>query len=129
MTFTTNNPVGPNVPSQPQFLYGQRRIPTTLDIWPAGTQWQYIGVTPSVIYETTGAGVWNIGANAYATTLTPGIVQLSTSIIGDATSLTLVPTVKEIKDYVDAVAIAGAPDASTGTRRKSHRAQRQNGPL
>jgi len=42
----------------PQFLFNPLRAPTTNDIYPAGTQWLDNSVTPKVIYETTGAGVW-----------------------------------------------------------------------
>lgn len=101
--------------AHPEFLIFNRK-PTIQDIYTPGTRIQDISVSPYVIYETTGAGVWISGGNAYATTTMPGIVTLSSSILGDATSLTLVPTVKEMKDYVDSVAIAGAPDASTGTK-------------
>jgi len=42
----------------PQFLFDPRRPPTTTDIFPAGTRWLDNSVSPKVIYETTGAGVW-----------------------------------------------------------------------
>lgn len=91
------------------------RAPTVQDnSFPIGTQWADESTLPAVIYTYVGgSGGWETGGNAYATTTTPGIVTLSTSIAGDAASLTLVPTVKEIKDYVDAIAIAGAPISTT----------------
>ncbi len=117
MPFNSNDPLGYlgiNEAEQPVFLQFQRP-PTTNDKYPAGSQIQDLSDVSKTIYETTGAGVWLSGSNAYATTTAAGIVQLSSSIAGDATSLTLVPTVKEIKDYVDSVAVAGAPVATTVT--------------
>ena len=98
-----------NTSSRPIFI-SANRAPTTNDQYPPGTQWQDLSSAAKTIYATTGfAGVWNAGSNAYATTSAAGIVQLSSTILGDAASLTLVPTVKEIKDYVDGIAISGAP--------------------
>src|SRR5574338_970598 len=111
----SSNPLGYtgiNFSQNPPLIQASR-APTSNDMYPIGTQWANQAVNPPVIYETTGNGVWNVGANAYATTTSAGIVQLSSSIAGDASSTTLVPTVKEIKDYVDGVAIAGAPGATT----------------
>lgn len=58
MTFFTNNPVGPNDPTQPQFI-NANRAPTTNDIYIPGTEWQDNSVSPKVIYQTTGAGLWS----------------------------------------------------------------------
>lgn len=84
-----------------------QRDPTSQDLYNPGTR--IFNSKTGVIWETIGGGTWEQGGEPYATTSAPGIVQLSSSIAGDATSTTLVPSVKEIKDYVDATAIAGAP--------------------
>jgi len=34
------------------------RVPTTLDVYPANTTWEYIGTTPPTLYVTSGAGNW-----------------------------------------------------------------------
>lgn len=86
-----------------------QRAPTSQDIYPIGTRWADQSVSPFVIYTTIGNGTWDVGGNAYATTSDPGIVQLSADIATDYPSSTLVPTVTATKDYVDGVAIAGAP--------------------
>lgn len=99
--------------AHPQLITAQR-APTNQDIYPLGTEWIDASSLPGIIYTYVGGSTaWETGGNAYATTTTPGIVTLSSSIAGDASSTTLVPTVKEIKDYVDGVAIAGAPVATT----------------
>ncbi len=44
----------------PQFIGYALRAPTTQDIYPAGTRWQDNSVSPAVIYQTTGAGLWYV---------------------------------------------------------------------
>ena len=61
----------------PQFIGYARRAPTAQDIYNPGTRWQDNSVTPPVIYETSGAGVWNTttsgGAGSFTSlTVTPG---------------------------------------------------------
>ena len=116
--FSSSNPLGYtglDYYTQPPFIDADR-APTTNDIYVPGTQWQDGSVSPSVIYETTGGGVWNVGSNAYATSTDPGIVTLSLDIAADAPSNTLVPTVSATKTYVDAVAAFGAPIADEVTQ-------------
>jgi len=46
------------------------RIPTTLDVYPANTVWQYTGTTPPTLYVTTGAGNWVSDSASSASTIT-----------------------------------------------------------
>src|ERR1700754_235451 len=43
------------------------RAPTVNDIYTIGTEWADQSQSPPVIYTTTGNGLWNAGANTYAT--------------------------------------------------------------
>lgn len=47
----------------PQFIGYANRTPTTQDIYPAGTRWQDNSVSPAVIYQTTGSGLWYLDAS------------------------------------------------------------------
>ncbi len=78
---SAQNPLGYtgiNFNTQPQFITAQRP-PTTLDFNNPGTQWLDNSVVPGVIYETTGAGVWNVGNNVQATTTIAGITRYATT--------------------------------------------------
>ncbi len=67
----------------PQFIGYALRAPTTQDIYNPGTRWQYNGVSPPVIYETSGAGVWySTAAQGAFTALT---VVGTTSLTGTTT--------------------------------------------
>lgn len=109
---TSQNPLaylGINSNDNPPFIKADR-APTSNDLQDPGTRWQDSSVSPAIIYQTTGAGVWDAGGNAYATTTAAGIVELGTAgEMTTGTSETLVPPIKVVKDYVDGVAIAGAP--------------------
>lgn len=63
--------MGDDLYSQPAFINAMR-APTTQDIYNAGTRWQNNAVSPFVIYQTTGAGIWYIdsGAGGSFTSLT-----------------------------------------------------------
>lgn len=66
----------------PQFIGYAMRAPTTQDIYNPGTRWQDNSVNPRVIYQTSGAGVWNIttsgGVGTFTSlTVTPGPVALT----------------------------------------------------
>lgn len=55
----------------PQFIGYALRAPTSQDVYNPGTRWQDNSVNPPVIYQTTGAGVWNaISGNGQFTNLT-----------------------------------------------------------
>jgi len=85
----------------PQFISAMR-APTIQDIYNPGTRWQDNSVNPAVIYETSGAGNWDVGGVEPATTTTYGTVILTDNSQPVAT-----------KVYADALAIAGAPVATT----------------
>ena len=53
--------MGINTDQQPPFLNNMSRVPTTKDVYIAGTQWEYVNGGTSTIYETTGAGNWLVG--------------------------------------------------------------------
>lgn len=55
--------MGGDLTSQPSFINAMRN-PTIQDIYTAGTRWQNNAVTPFIIYQTTGAGVWYIDSGS-----------------------------------------------------------------
>ncbi len=63
----------------PQFI-SALRAPTTQDIYNPGTRWMFIDQVNSTrsIFETSGAGVWEVGGNPQATTTTAGITRYAT---------------------------------------------------
>ena len=88
------------------------RVPTSNDIQNPGTRWMYDSGASRVIYETTGAGDWDLGGNNLATTSSAGIVFLSTLAelqAGTAASSEYVPSANDVYTFVTATAIAGAP--------------------
>jgi len=85
----------------PQFIMSNR-APTTQDIYNPGTRIQDNSVNPPIIYETTGAGIWNTEGANHATTTNYGTVILTDNSEPVAT-----------KVYADNLAIAGAPVATT----------------
>ena len=66
-------------------LITANRAPTTNDVQLAGTQWLDKSQNPKVIYETTGAGVWNVevgnGGVTVAMSGTPGSVTVSDAAV------------------------------------------------
>lgn len=122
---TKNRQTGYGVGAPAQFWKNApivaQRAPATTDInYDIGQEWINQSSSPAVIYTllsvSAGSATWETGGNAYATTTTPGIVQLSDDIAADAPSNTLVPTVSATKTYVDAVASFGAPIADEVTQ-------------
>jgi hypothetical protein len=55
--------LGGDLYSQPSFINAMR-APTIQDIYTAGTRWQNNAVSPFVIYQTTGAGIWYIDSGS-----------------------------------------------------------------
>ena len=55
------------------------RAPTVNDLYNAGTQWEDRSVSPPVLYITVGAGIWETGGNAQATTTIAGITRYATT--------------------------------------------------
>lgn len=51
----------------PQFIGYAQRAPTVRDVYNPGTKWQDNSVQPPQIYETPGAGLWNISSLPVAT--------------------------------------------------------------
>src|SRR6185369_1587193 len=78
-----------------------------------GQQYFDTSVSPPVEYIYNGL-TWQSGGNAYATTSTPGIVQLSSNVTTDQASTTLVPYAKAVFDYGQSLVLAGANIAQTG---------------
>ena len=61
-----------NFYNRPIVITNAKRVPTVNDIYPAGTQWQYIVSNPAQMYETSGAGNWiAIPSAGTLATLTP----------------------------------------------------------
>src|ERR1043165_2993709 len=72
-----------------------------------------VSVSPPAEYTFNGL-TWVSGGNAYATTTAAGIVQLSSNVVTDSTSTTLVPYAKAVYDYGQSLVLAGANIAQTG---------------
>jgi hypothetical protein len=78
----------------PPFIGYAMRAPTTQDVYNPGTEWQDNSVSPPVIYETTGAGLWYADSGTSATltalTVTPGPTTITgiTSINTTGTAVT-----------------------------------------
>lgn len=111
--------LGLNQPEQPVFLGSNTRAPTSLDVYPAGTQWQdnSNGSTP-VLYITTGSGRWLRGGDALASTTNPGIVEIATYTelsTGAAPAEYYVGSANDVYTYVNSVVTAGAPVATETT--------------
>lgn len=68
------------------------RAPTTNDSQPAGTRWQHLNGSTNVIYESEGAGVWNVGGAPAASTTEAGLTAYAT----DGETLALAATNKAI---------------------------------
>ncbi len=81
----------------PQFLVWNR-TPGINDILPPGTRVLDKSQNPNLIYETSGAGNWDVGGVEPASTTVYGVVLLTDNSQPVAT-----------KAYADALAIAGAP--------------------
>lgn len=80
-----------------------QRAPTTADTaYPKGASWIDESVSPSILYWHIGGGVWNSNE-----------LTLSTDATFAAALDTTASSSLAIKTYADALAIAGAPDAST----------------
>ena len=117
MPFNSSDPLGYaglNQSQQPVFLAGQGRVPTTNDIWPPGTRWEYVSGATRVIYETTGVGQWDVGGNVQATTTVAGITRYATyAEVSTGTGTNNATLAADVYTYVNSVAIAGAPAWST----------------
>src|SRR5690349_7750965 len=99
----------------------QTRPPTSQDVnFPIGKRWiDTAGGNEYVLVSQSSAGgvlssTWSEGGNAYATTTTPGIVTLSSSVTTDSASTTKVPYAKAVYDYGQSLVLAGASIAQTG---------------
>ena len=98
-----------------------KRAPTSSDTrhpsggaMPAGQLWVDEELDQSYIYM--GQGVWDVGGVGPATTISYGTVLLDTDGTLASADDDHVPTALATKTYVDAVAIAGAPDWSEVTK-------------
>ena len=68
---------GIDLHSHPLFIPAMR-APSTQDLYPAGTQWMDGSVSPKIIYQTTGGGVWIADATINPTFTTLTVTGLST---------------------------------------------------
>jgi len=102
----------------PQFIGYAQRAPTTNDIYNPGTRWQDNTTNPPTIYETTGAGNWDVGGIEQATTSTFGVVQLATLSElqnGNAPAGAYVPLSNDVATVIAGV-VAGAVPPATETQ-------------
>ena len=91
------------------------RAPTTGDNqFVLGTRW--LDTSSNTLYDYVAANTWQKGGNADATTTVAGIVKINTDGTLAGADNTTVPTALATKTYADALAIAGAPDASTSVK-------------
>lgn len=81
-----------------------------------GQQYFDISDPSNPVEYTYNGSSWQLGGNAYATTSTAGIVQLSDDVAADQTSETLVPTAKATYDYGQALVLMGANIADESTQ-------------
>lgn len=113
-TFDSSNPLsymGIDNKTQPALIIADR-APTAADnTQNLGTRW--LDKPNQAIYDHVGAGNWDSGGNAPATTTVAGIVIINTDGTLAGADNTTVPTALATKTYADNLAIAGAPDAST----------------
>jgi len=99
----------------PQFIGYALRAPTIQDIYNPGTRWQDNSVSPAVIYETTGAGIWNQGGGAEATTTSFGSVQLATLSElqnGNAPAGAIVPLSNDVATVIAGIVVGAVPPAT-----------------
>ena len=76
----TQDPLGnlTNTYNRPIMISNAQRAPTVNDIYPCGTQWQYVSVVPNIIYVTTGGGNWISDSNPLFSSISvSGISYLS----------------------------------------------------
>ena len=118
MTIGSNQPLNSSAVSPslyPQFL-DWKRTPTTTDIKAAGTRIQDNSQTPPVIYETTGAGVWNEAGGAPATSTSLGTVYLATLgqvEAGGAPSTSYVAPANYVATALSAIVVGAGVPATT----------------
>ncbi len=95
MTAALYNQSGGNFANQvdgfvyPQFIGYALRAPTSQDIYNPGTRWQNNAVNPPVIYETSGAGVWNLSTSGGAGNFTSLTVSGNLNLTGAASKLSI----------------------------------------
>ena len=112
----TPNATGVDAFVYPQFIGYAQRKPTTQDIMNPGTRWQDNSVNPPIIYETTGAGVWNTAGGNLATTTTPGEVYLATlaqTESGGAPSSAYVSSANDVATALAAIVVGAGVPATT----------------
>lgn len=111
MTFNPFNPGAANEinPYQRVNILVAQRAPTTNDIQLPGTQWEDRSVSPPVIYETVGNGIWNIGGVAQATTTTAGITRYATAgEVNAGTGTNNATLALDVFNYGQSLVLAGA---------------------
>lgn len=111
----------------PQFIGYALRAPTTQDIYNPGVRWMDNSVSPPVIYETSGAGVWNTstaggGGTFTSLTVTPGPASITgtTNINTSGSGVTSIGTggtgATNIGNATGNTAVTGSLTASTTLR-------------
>jgi len=89
------------------------RVPTTLDVYPANTVWQYTGTTPPTLYVTTGAGNW-VSDSASSTSTVTAVSTNATfyPLFASATSGSLPLNVNSSLTYNPSTTTLSVPIAS-----------------
>lgn len=93
-----------------------QRAPASTDIIAEGQLWIDASASPRAVYTHLGDGDYDQGGNPLATTTVPGIVLINTDGTLAGADNSTVPTSLAVKTYADALAIAGAPDATTAVK-------------
>ena len=96
-----------NQPTKYPMMIIADRAPTVNDQFSAGTRWQHLNGSTNVIYESEGAGVWNVGGAPAASETEAGLMEYAT----DAETLALTATDKAVRP-----SNLGALDATTTQR-------------
>lgn len=101
--------------AHPLFI-NANRAPTINDIQNPGTEWMDSSVNPPIIYETSGAGNWDVGGIEPASTTRFGVVKLATLSElqnGNAPAGSVVPLSNDVATVIAGVVVGAVPPANT----------------
>jgi hypothetical protein len=87
--------MGTNQYTNPVTLPVALRAPGSSDVYPVNTTWPYNDAGTITLYTSLGGGTWTTSSSAYATTSSPGLVQLATNaeaVTGSNTLHAIVPS-------------------------------------
>jgi len=97
----------------PQFI-NANRAPTSQDLYNPGTRWLDQSVSPAIIYETIGSGVWKTGAAGQAITTAAGITRYATTaevLAGTGTNNAALAA--DVFTLAQSIVVGAVPQATT----------------